>query len=450
MPAGADIESTDQVARFFEDKLLQERGIEQFSTRVSSENVYIRVNFPDSLQFTATPLIIKENMTAAATQMAGLSISIAGFGPGFWSGGGGASANFRLKVLGYNYNHVKQIAEHLGRKLSRYSRVRDVDVSSSGWGWRDNRSEMVLRLNREQVAKYQLSNQEVLQQLSSYLKESLAWQRLKIDGKEIDYRIKMSGFQTFNMRDLKNLLLQSPTGSSVRLERLANIEERKVLSRIVREDQQYQRWVTFEYRGPYKLGDRLVKTILKTTHLPPGYELKRATWDFMRGEEKRQIYQVLALSIMLVFMVTASLFESLRQPFVIILTIPLALIGIFLIFYFTETNFDRSAYIGVIFLSGIVVNNAIILVDHINALRRKGIDFFDAIVTGAADRVCPILMTTATTIFALMPLVLFAQEKTSIWFSLALATIGGLISSALFVLTTIPVLYSILARKKNK
>ena len=448
MPAGADIESTDRVARFFEDKLLREEGIEQFSTRVSSENVYIRVNFPDSLQFTAVPLIVKENMTGAATQLAGLSISVSGFGPGFWSGGGGASANFRLKVLGYNYNQVKQIAEHVGKRLSRYTRVRDVDVSSSGWGWRDDRSEMVMRLNREEVAKHHLSNFEVLQQLRTYLKESLDWQRLKIEGREIDYRIKMSGYQDFNLRALKNLPVRSPGGESVRLEQLATIGERKVLSRIIREDQQYQRWVTFEYRGPYKLGDRLVETILKTTQLPPGYELKRGGWGFLSTEEKKQIYQVLALSILLVFMVTASLFESLRQPFVIILTIPLALIGIFLIFYLTDTNFDRSAYIGVIFLSGIVVNNAIILVDHINALRGKGMDLFAAIVTGAADRVRPILMTTATTIFGLLPLVLFAEEKTSIWFSLALATIGGLISSALFVLTAIPVLYSILAKKR--
>lgn len=449
MPAGADIESTDQVARFFEDKLLQEQGIEKFSTQVTSEYAYLRINFPDSLQFTAIPLIVKENLTGAATQLAGLSISISGFGPGFYSGGGGASANFRLKVLGYNYDQVKQFAENVGQRLQRYSRVRDVDVSSSGWGWWENRSELVLKLDRDEVAKYHLSNFEVLQQLRFYLRESLDWQRLKIDGKEIDFRIKMAGFQKFNLEDLKNTLLRSPNGESVRLERLATIEERKVLSRIVREDQQYQRWITFEYRGPYKLGDQLVESILKTTHLPPGYELKRETWGFLQSEEKQQIFRVLALSILLVFMVTAALFESLRQPFVIMLTVPLALVGIFLIFYLTDTNFDRSAYIGVIFLSGIVVNNAIILVDHINALRRQGMELFDAIVTGAADRVRPIFMTTGTTIFGLLPLVLFAEERTSIWYSLALSTIGGLTTSTLFVLTLIPIVYSLLQSSKT-
>ncbi|MDZ7263261.1 MAG: efflux RND transporter permease subunit [candidate division KSB1 bacterium] len=443
MPAGADIESTDEVARFFEEKIANQQGVEKFGALVTRERAYIRVYFPDSLQLTATPLIIKENMTAAATQLAGLSIGVYGFGPGFFSGGGGQAANFRLKVLGYNYNQVKQIAERVGERLQRYSRVRDIDISSSGWGWWENRSELVVKLNRDEVAKYRLSNYEVLQALRSYLRESLDWQRLKIDGKEIDFRIKMAGFQKFNLQDLKNTAVRSPNGQSVRLERLATIEERKVLSQIVREDQQYQRWITFEYRGPWKLGDRLVESIIKTTHLPPGYELTRETWGFMKSEEQREIYRVLALSILLVFMVTAALFESLRQPFIVILSIPLALVGVSLIFYLTDTNFDRSAYIGVIFLSGIVVNNAIILIDHINLLRRQGRGLSEAIINGAVDRLRPILMTTGTTIVGLLPLVLFAQEKTSIWFSLALSSIGGLTTSTFFVLTVIPVVYDL-------
>ncbi|NOZ62409.1 MAG: efflux RND transporter permease subunit [Calditrichaeota bacterium] len=446
MPSGADIETTDQLARFFEEKLKQQQGVEKFYTRVTNETAYIRVTFPDSLIFSAVPLIVKENMTAAATQLAGMVVGVYGFGPGFYSGGGGSTPSFRLKMLGYNYNQVKKYAEFVGQRLKRNVRVRNVDVSSSGFGWGDDRREILLSLNRGNVAKYHLTNVEVLNQLRNYLRENLAWQKLKINGREFAYKIKFKGFQHFTLRDLQNVPIRSASGESVRLKHLAEISERKVMSRIVREDQQYQRWITFEYRGPYKLGDRLIESILKTSHFPPGYELERATWMFMKKEEKKQIYQVLALSILLVFMVTAALFESLRQPFIVILTIPLALIGIFLIFYLTATNFDRSAYIGVVFLSGIVVNNAIILVDHINAVRKLEKDRRTAIITGAADRVRPILMTTATTVFGLLPLVLFSHEEKSIWFSLALATIGGLIASAVFVLTVIPILYDWLAK----
>ncbi|MFZ5518955.1 MAG: efflux RND transporter permease subunit [Candidatus Zhuqueibacterota bacterium] len=450
MPAGADIENTDKVARFFEEKLIGQKGVQKFVTNIyNKEQASIRVTFPDSLHFTTAPLIVKEKMTAAAVQLAGISISVYGFGPGFYSGGGGSSASFRLKVLGYNYNEVKNIAEHVGQKLQRYSRVRDVDVSSSGWGWRDNRSEITLTLDRDEIAKYKLSNFDVLQQVQAYLRESLDLSKLKIDGREVSYRIKMEGYHNFTLEDFKNLLLVSPAGESVRLERLASIDERKVMSSIVREDQQYRRWVTFEYRGPYKLGDQLVETIIKTTHLPAGYELSRERWDYLQDKEKKQIYLVLSLSVLLVFIVTGALFESFRQPTIILTTIPLALIGIFLIFYLTDTNFDQSAYIGVIFLSGIVVNNGIILVDHINFLRRKGMQKSEAIITGASERVRPILMTTATTIFGLLPLVLFSQEEKSIWYSLSIATIGGLISSAFFVLMVIPVFYDLVSGKKD-
>jgi len=133
-------------------------------------------------------------------------------------------------------------------------------------------------------------------------------------------------------------------------------------------------------------------------------------------------------------MVTAALFESLAAPLVVLLTLPLALIGVFLIFFFTGGTFTRTAYIGTIMMAGIVVNNAILIVYHIGELRQ---------------RVRPILMTTLTTVFGLLPLVLFAQNTDeNIWNSLALATIGGLLSSTLFVLVAVPVAYRYLVARK--
>lgn len=214
-----------------------------------------------------------------------------------------------------------------------------------------------------------------------------------------------------------------------------------MLAQIVRQDQQYLRGISFEYRGPWKFGDRLVEGVVKNTQLPPGYKLERASFFFLQEEEKRQIYGVLMLAVLLVYMVTAGLFESFRQPFIIMLTAPLALIGVFLIFYLTNTNFDRSAYIGVILLVGIVVNNAIILLHHINVLRQRGLSVVDAVIQGSVERARPIFMTTATTVLGLLPLVLFVRPDESIWYALALATVGGLVSSTLFVLVVIPVAY---------
>jgi HAE1 family hydrophobic/amphiphilic exporter-1 len=159
---------------------------------------------------------------------------------------------------------------------------------------------------------------------------------------------------------------------------------------------------------------------------------------------------VLLISLGLIFMVTAALFESIRQPFCILLTVPMALIGVFLIFFYANISFTREAYLGVIMMGGIVVNNAILLVDHINRVRRETtLPLFDAVVHATLDRVRPILMTTATTVFGLLPLVLFTPTvNATIWNALTYALIGGLLSSTLFVLTTTPALYYLFERSR--
>jgi len=210
--------------------------------------------------------------------------------------------------------------------------------------------------------------------------------------------------------------------------------------------------VSYEFRGPTKLGDRVRDAVIANTRLPEGYTIEGEQEWRWSSDEQKQIYEVLAVSLILIFMVTAALFESVRQPFCVLLTVPMALVGVFLIFYFMEASFTREAYIGVIMMGGIVVNNAILLVDHVNLLRRTyGLALRDAVVRGTLERVRPILMTSFTTIFGLLPLVLFSESAdANIWNALGLALIGGLASSTLFVLTVTPTLYMLLERGPEK
>jgi HAE1 family hydrophobic/amphiphilic exporter-1 len=172
----------------------------------------------------------------------------------------------------------------------------------------------------------------------------------------------------------------------------------------------------------------------------------------IRRDEQKQIYGVLALSIILVFMVTATLFESIRQPLCVLLTVPMALIGVFLMFFYINASFTREAYIGVIIMGGIVVNNAILLLDRVNRLRRdEDWPLRAAIVQGTLDRVRPILMTTTVTIIGLLPLVLFQEHvNKNIWNALAYALMGGLTSSTILVLTVTPALYLLFERGPEK
>lgn len=449
LPAGAQLERADAIAKFFEDRLLPQSQVDRIFTQVSAEYTNLRITFANTAQFSAYPLIMKEQLAVLASRFAGISIGVYGLGPVFSIGSGGSAPHYRLRVLGYNYNETKKFAEEIGRTLARHPRVHEVNTSSAGWYAGGETFETILAIAREKLPAYGLTVQGVMSQLGAHLREDFVRQELLLDGEPMIYRIKFENFEQFELQDLFRTTLRGDKGRPVHLRDIASLEERPVQSLIARENQQYQRWITFEFRGPWKLGNRYVKGIVDNTHLPPGYRLEQPGWSWGNGEEEKQLWKVIALSLLLVFMVTAALFESLKQPFIIMAVVPMALIGVFLIFWLTDQPFDRSAYIGVILLGGIVVNNAIVMVDRINQLRQSGMDRSEAIITGAGNRLRPILMTSLTTITGLLPM-LIAADKTGMWYPLALAAIGGMASSTVLALLVIPALCAIGAGQTEK
>ena len=448
-PRGEELDNTDQIVKHFETRLREYPEIEQFVSMVSAQNASIRVTFPDSLENTDIPPAIKEALQAEGLQFGGAEVRVYGYGPSF---GGGMSSppNYSIKILGYNYEKVREIAVDLGARLERFSRVKEVDTNSSGRGtFRDRATELVMAIDRRKLALHGLSARDVTTQVASAVRGSTRASPIRIAGEEMQYSVKLTGYRDMDVQQLNELQIPAADGSSVRLGDVATIRERDVLNRILREDQQYQRTVGYEFRGPGKLGDRVRAAVIKNTELPPGFSIEADEGWRWSVEEQRQIYGVLIFAVILVFMVCATLFESLRQPICILLTVPMALIGVFLIFWLTGASFTREAYIGVIMMAGIVVNSAILLVDHINQLRRyHALPLVEALIRGSTERVRPILMTTCTTIAGLLPLVLFSQAAdANIWNALGFALIGGLATSTVLVLTVTPALYYLFERK---
>ncbi|MEX1051760.1 MAG: efflux RND transporter permease subunit, partial [Gemmatimonadales bacterium] len=454
LPRGEELQQTDELARFFEDRLAVMPEVERFTTRVQPQYAFIRVDFPDALDNSPIPPAIKEQMLAYSYQFGGAEVRVFGYGPSFY-GGGVSPPNYNIKVLGYNYEEVRRIAEDIGRRVERFSRVRDVDVNSTtGFAQRDRASEYVLDLDRARLGLHGLTASEVVGFVGAAVGGRMQNQGnvIRVGGEEVQYAITFAGNRDVDLLELENLLIPAPGGTGVRLANVATLRQRDVLARIVRENQQYQRVVSYEFRGPTRLGDRIRDAVIEATTLPDGYAIEKAdTWRW-NVEEQEAIWKMLMVSLILIYMVTAALFESMRQPLVVLLTVPMALVGVFLMFFYSNATFTREAWIGVIMMSGIVVNNAILLIDHINQLRRRdGVPFLDAVKQGTIERVRPILMTSATTIFGLLPLVLFADSvDTNIWNALGLALIGGLASSTLFVLTVTPAVYLIFERRKAR
>jgi HAE1 family hydrophobic/amphiphilic exporter-1 len=447
-PRGEELENTDRIVRFFESRLREYPEIERFVSMVSAQNANIRVTFPDSLETTEIPPAIKEALQGEGVQFGGAEVRVYGYGPSF---GGGMSAppNYAIKILGYNYEKVREIAEDIGARLQRFSRVKEVDTNSSGrMSFRDRATELVMSIDRRKLALYGLTVRDVTAQVSAAVRGATRASPIRVAGEEMLYSVKLSGYRDMDVVQLNELQIPATDGKSVRLGDVASILEKDVLNRILREDQQYQRTVGYEFRGPGKLGDRVRQAVIRNTALPPGFSIVEDEGWRWSTDEQRQIYGVLAFAVVLVFMVCAALFESVRQPICILLTVPMALIGVFLLFWLTRASFTREAYIGVIMMAGIVVNSAILLVDHVNQLRRHhGLSLKAALVRGSVERARPILMTTCTTIAGLLPLVLFSQAAdANIWNALGFALIGGLLTSTVLVLTVTPALYYLFER----
>ena len=443
LPRGSDIERTEQLTRYFEERLRQMPEVEKFVSNISPESSRTRVTFPEELERTDVPVRIKEQLFAFSLGFARAEVRVYGYGPSFY-GGGGSPPNYRIQVLGYNYEKVRDIAEDLGGRLERYPRIRDVNTNAS-WGYfdRERASEFAVDIRRDVVAQHDVSVEQLVEQISAAVRGQVSQNQIKIAGDEVRYDVKLEGNRDVDLVELRKVLVLTPAGSPVRLGELVTIRPRDVLATIRREDQQYERTVAYEFRGPYKLGDLYHNTVIDATSVPAGYTVKKADrWRWSTAEQK-QIYMVLGVSIFLVYMVTAALFESLLLPLCVLFTVPMALIGVFLMFFYTDAHFTREASIGVIMMGGIVVNNAILLVDHINRLRKSGsLSLREAILQGTMDRVRPILMTSTTTIMGMLPLVLFSESaNANIWNALAFALIGGLASSTLLVLTATPALY---------
>ncbi len=447
-PRGAGLERTDELARSFEAKLATIDEVERFEARVQPNYAFMRAEFPDEIEHTSIPVAIKDQMTAYSYGFSGVDVYVRGFGPSFY-GGGSSPPNYSLQVLGYNYLTVQEIAEEIASRLTRFSRIRDVDPNAnSNWYSRDKEFEYYVEPDREALAAYDLPVSQLLSYVSSNIQGRPFASRIRVGGEEVQYAVKVDGYREFDFHDLSDLRVPISSREELRLANVAEVGRRQVLANIRREDQQYERTVAWEFRGPVRFGDLVRDAVVDAMELPPGYRIEKSNYGGWTTEETTQMWVVLAFSILLIYMVTAGLFESLAAPFVVLFSLPFALIGVFLIFFYTDATFTRTAFIGTIMMGGIVVNNAILVVYHIGEVRKR-MPTGAAIVQGTLERVRPILMTTLTTVFGLLPLVLFApSQDENIWNALALATIGGLISSTLFVLVAIPVAYRYIVARR--
>jgi len=442
LPHGNSIERVNNLTKKFEKQIIQYRkNYKTLTARIIDEEVaYIRIDFTNEQSNTSFPYMLKNYLTAYAIQLGGLTVSVAGYGPGFYNGLGGSSFSFRVKAAGFNYEQVKRLAEELRNFVSKNPRVDNVDIDESSFGPNDDTFEIAAVVNRDKLAGTNIDVNQLLETISKNTEGNLSWNKFRMNNDEVNFEIKFSNYRNLQLNDLEDLIIITPKKDNIKLKDLITFTERKTLSVINREDRQYVRYIGFDYKGPFQYGENFAKACIRGIRVPEGYNLEMDSFHmFMKEEEESDIWKTLLISILLIFMITASLFESFRKPLLVILAVPFAFIGTIFLFYIGDYSLDRGAYAGLLLLVGLSVNNSIILVDYIskNLLLNKTKDIF----TLSYNRLRPIFTTTVTTIAALLPLLL--SDSNGFWKSLAQSITGGIAFSALIAVIYIPLIYKL-------
>jgi len=342
-------------------------------------------------------------------------------------------APFVVEVKGQDFTEIEKIV--MGAKEALKSNTGLYNLTTS---LDEGTPEIEVAVDRFKTSYYNVSVTSVISQIQSYLSGASAGTMEK-EGEEKDIIIKLGDLTLHQLEDL------SITAGSVKvpLSSLAMVQKVITPREITRRDQSRTSYV-YAMVNKSKPFDKIVKEAgdqLKSVPLPANYRIQITGEELMRKESMSNLTFALILSIILVFMVLAAEFESIIQPFVILLTIPLAAVGTILTFFILGKSLNMMAYIGIIMLGGIAVSNAIILIDRINQLRQSGLSKKDSIVTAGSQRIRPILMTSLTTIFALIPLTIGIGESASLRSPMALAVIGGLVTSTILTLIVIPCVY---------
>ena len=342
-------------------------------------------------------------------------------------------APFVVEIKGKEYPEMERILNESRKILQSNAGLYNITTSLD-----EGTPEVEIAIDRFKTSYFSVTVDNIISQIKSYLTGTVAG-NFESGGEMKDITVKL---EDLPLRQLQDLII---TAGTVKLPLSELAEIKTVLSprEITRSDQSRTCYL-YAMVNKTKPFDRIVKdseAALKNIPLPADYKIAITGEELKRKETMANLSFALILSIILVFMVLAAEFESIIQPFVIILTMPFAVVGTILTFLIFGKSLNMMAYIGIIMLCGIAVSNAIILIDRINQLRESGMGKKDSIITAGTQRIRPILMTSLTTIFALLPLTIGIGESASLRSPMALAVIGGMVSSTLLTLVVIPCVY---------
>jgi len=353
------------------------------------------------------------------------------------------SSPLQIEISGYDLDGLARVSQRVLDTMSASTRFSDIKTTVE----RGN-PEIQIVFDQERAAKLGLSVREIANRVVANVRGELATRYTWRD-KKIDVLVRSVDTHQSSIDEIRSLIVNPTSARPVTLDAVATVTVSQGPSEIRRIAQERVAIITANLAyGDLGAAALEAGDIVSRIPMPNGITALVSGQSEEMEASFESMQFALALAVFLVYLVMASQFESLIHPFVILFTIPLALVGAVLALFITGTTVNIVAFIGVIMLAGIVVNNAIVLVDLINQLRAQGKDQYDAIIEAGNARLRPILMTSLTTALGLLPMAMGFGEGSEVRTPMAITVIGGLVVSTLLTLLVIPVVYSLMDRKR--
>lgn len=360
---------------------------------------------------------------------------------------GGSNNPIEINCYGSDMDRLEGIAERVHQAIAGIEGIRDIKVSLE-----KSKPELQLHIRKEEASRMGLTPSDISRQVRTYTIGTVV-SRMFLEGEDRDIRVRLDEEDRASVDDLKKLPMRTPRGGKIYLSSLADFDRALGPVRIDRENMVRKVTVGANF-VERDLGSIVEEIKEKTTgirsNLPDGYFIEMAGQYENMTETFTTLGFALLIALVLVFAVMASLYENLKFPFINMFTIPLGFIGVVLLLFVTGTTVNMGSFMGFIILTGIAVNNGIVMVDYINQLIGEGVDRLEAVVRGAATRLRPVLITSMTTMTGMIPMAMTTKQGGEMSAPMAVSVIGGLLATTFLTMFFIPCLYTVFAKIKTR
>ncbi len=397
----------------------------------------------DEARSDQTPAVI-EQLRKDLPKSARAQIGIGGNQGGPGGGGGFGGETVQVQLVGDSSETLRELGADIVPVLASRKELRDVRINAG-----DQNSELSVRVDRERAASFGFSADNVSTFVGLALRGA-PLREFRRGDTEVPVWVRFAGAENFGTKDIASFTVRAPDGRIVPLLAMVDVEVKAAATEIQRSNRQTTLTLQANLADkvtPQEARDAMEQA-LKAVTFPPGYSF---TFDAGGGQDDQEAMQQmmfnLLIALVMIYVVMAAVFESLLFPTAIMSGVLFSVFGVFWLFWLTGTEFNVMAFIGILVLMGVVVNNGIVMIEHINNLRRRGMSRTDALVEGSRERLRPILMTMGTAILAMVPIAL-GQTKMAgggpPYFPMARAIAGGLAFSTVVSLLFLPTIYAML------